>query len=890
MIDSVHSIIQLPPLPELPTETQCFSTYPLSWIQPCKHYLEQGMQSCTNAFNNKMAIRHIYHARAQLIDKLLIHLWQISGRSQERATLVAVGGYGRAELAPQSDIDLLILIHQKMTDDELSAIQAWITFLWDIGLTLGESIRTLEECIQLSEQDLSVMTNLMESRMLIGHKKHYVALSSYISEKTTWSSHKFYTAKVNEQHQRYLKYNSSSYDLEPNLKTSPGGLRDIQLMGWIAKHHFKHNTLQELAHQGVFSLKEYKTLLSCQYYLWRIRFVLHNITHRCDDRLLFEHQKIVAEKLGYQNTSESLAVEKLMKKYFRSVITIRNLTELLLQVFEELFLEKQQNIKNIPNEKDFHLVNDRISIIDNKKFIDNPSLLLKIFIISAQTKGHKKISAQTLRAIRDNRHLIDANFRNDPLNKQLFLTFFSIKHHNSHSFFLMKRHGILAEFLPAFKNISGQMQFDMFHSYTVDEHTLFLIKNLTHFCHQEAQNSLPICYKIMQDLEKVYLIYFAGLFHDIAKGRGGDHSTLGAKDALEFCTNLGLSDDDAQLIAWLVEHHLIMSATSQRKDISNPNVIQEFISEVNSQEKLDLMYILTVADIQATSPKLWNAWKDALLKELYMTASNHLCDTKNISTHQELSIDTIKSKTEQLLKQQKISMSATHAHWDLLDDNYFRYTPIDRIVWQTSCVIKHAHPSNPLVEIRQHRNESGTEIFIFSQDQADLFATITATLNQKQLNIQMAELFTNNNNYCLDTFIVLEEDGRPIRSTKRTQSIKKRLQKNLKNIKGFTRQVHHHAATRLKEFSVETKISFINNELLRYTQLDLTVRDQPGLLARIGEAFKHCQIKIHSARIITLGEKVEDTFLISTWDDRPVLDLELQEKVKQSIIQHLRTP
>ncbi|MCO7226506.1 [protein-PII] uridylyltransferase [Pleionea sp. CnH1-48] len=859
-----------------------------NWVTQCKHYLEQGSDIIEQAFADRVAIRHLIHARAVLVDQLLCALWRALITSDKQATLVAVGGYGRAELHPGSDIDLLILLTQpdhKVTQQQL---QTLITFLWDIGLNIGQSVRTVKECISLAKSDITIATNLMESRLLDGHAMLFDELIEKTQAKYMWPVKEFFDAKVAEQKARYRKYQGSSFDLEPNLKGSPGGLRDIQLVGWIAKRHFRSDSLQALTNQGVFTVKEYRTLMACQHLLWRLRFVLHSVTGRSEDRLLFEHQKKVAEKLGFKDKPEALAVEQLMKKYFRAAITVRNLTELLLQVFEEAILEEQKPKNQIPIDDDFLLENDRIRIKDNTLFVKKPELILKTFIVAAQVPGNKHVGARTLRAIRDNRHLIDQAYRDNPLHKQLFLDFFKLKHSGDRPFFLMKRNGILARFLPAFEKISGQMQFDMFHTFTVDEHTLFLLKNLVGFNDPEQAKEFPYCAKIMEQLEQPELIFLAGLFHDIAKGRGGDHSELGADDAYHFSIELGLNEKDAQIVSWLVRFHLIMSLTAQRKDISDPDVISNFASQVKNQQQLDLLYILTVADIRATSPKLWNSWKAALLQELYLTTTYFLKQGQQELLTTTQHIEEVKRQARSLLANRKVSLSKAEALWLTLDENYFNSSPVERIASQAESIVKHAHGKSPLVEIKRHHNQGGTEIFIYITDQADLFAAITATLSQKNLRVQAAELHTTNDGYCLDTFVVLEENGTPIQSSSRIQSIKKLLQKNLKNISGMSKRVNRYLSSRMKQFDVTTEVKFTNFDDARYTQLELTVLDRPGLLARIGETFKECGIIIHSARIVTLGEKVEDTFIISTPDEQAIVDKSLQEKIKQTIIERLK--
>jgi len=881
----VSRVVRSLPLPSCPKLSE-YPTGSTEAISLSKHYLKETAQTLADAFDNKVSVRHLVIARSTALDQLLTQIWASFGLSPHQACLVAVGGYGRGELHPGSDIDLLFLVTNKSSQTVESLLQPLITFLWDIGLNIGHSVRTAKECRQQAEQDITIATNLIESRVIVGEQALFQEMRKLTGPDSIWPARDFYEAKIAEQKARYRKYKGTSFELEPNLKGNPGGLRDVQLVGWIAKRYFSSESLHDLANRGVFTLREYRTLMTSQLFLWRVRFALHTITGRGEDRLLFQHQKKVAEYLGFEDKSESLAVEQLMQKYFRAASKIRNVTELLLQVFEEVILNQNQTLKIEPIDEFFQIENDRIALKDPSLVAEMPDLLLKTFITAAKVPGNKHVSATTLRALRDNRHLIDAKYRANDDYKALFLEFFSIKHTGDRPFFLLKRNGILASFLPMFEKISGQMQFDMFHAYSVDEHTLFLLKNLTRFANEDFAEEFPYCSKIMRDLKQPQLIFLAGLFHDIAKGRGGDHSELGAVDAYEFCRYLNMPEEECETVSWLVRCHLVMSVTAQRKDISDPEVIALFASQVETQQRLDLLYILTVADIRATSPKLWNSWKDALLRELYLTTSRYLAQDEAQPISQSAHIDDIKQQALHQLMSNKVPESAILALWSTLEENYFKTTPPDRIAWQTSSVIKHAHGNAPLVEIKRHHNEAGTEVFIYTSDQPGLFAAITAILSQKNLRTQAAELFTNNEGKCFDCFVVLEESGKPIQSASRVQSIRKLLQKKLKNIDGMSKKVERHISTRVKQFDVPTSIKFIKNRRIRYTQMELTALDQPGLLAAIGEAIRRCDMSIHSARIVTLGERVEDVFEISTIE-RESLNKEQKQRLREELTRQI---
>ncbi len=878
-------VLQQLPLPETPSIELADIESGIA-IQRCKTYLSEGQSVLNAAFNKRTSVRHLVHARSNLVDQLLKVLWRSFELSDQECALIAVGGYGRAELHPGSDIDLLFIIDDKTADKTLNNLQQLVTFFWDIGFQIGHSVRTINECKTKAIEDITIATNLIESRLIIGSEPLFQQMRLETGPDKIWPARDFYEAKIAEQKARYRKYKGSSFELEPNLKANPGGIRDIQLVGWIAKRYFVSESLHDLANDGIFTLKEYRTLMSSQLFLWRVRFALHVITGRGEDRLLFQHQKLVADYLGFKDKKEILAVEQLMQKYYRAASKIRNVTELLLQVFEEVILDTDKTLNIEPIDDYFQLENDRIALKNPNLVAEKPELLLETFIVAARVPGNKHVSAKTLRAIRDNRHLIDSSYRNNEKYKRLFLEFFSIKHTGDRPLFLIKRNGILAQFLPLFEKISGQMQFDMFHVYSVDEHTLFLLKNLTRFANPDFADEFPYCSKIMQSLDRPQLIFLAGLFHDIAKGRGGDHSTLGAKDAYDFCQYLHMPEEEAEIVSWLVQYHLMMSVTAQRKDISDPEVIAYFAEQVKTQQRLDLLYILTVADIRATSPKLWNSWKDALLKELYLTTSDYFARKSHKPVSEAEHISEIKQQALQRLSEKKVPESEVLSLWATLEDSYFKTTPVDRLVWQTRSVIKHAHGNAPLVEIKRHYNDAGTEIFIYTSDQPGLFAAMTAILSQKNLRTQAAELFTNRDGKCFDSFVVLEESGKPIQSKTRIQSIRKLLQKKLRNIDGMSKKVQRHVSSRVKHFDVPTEIVFKRDPNKRYTQLELTALDQPGLLAAIGDAIRNCNMSIHSARIVTLGEKVEDIFEISTLALEP-LNEEQKTHLKTQLLKHI---
>ncbi|MCW9000522.1 MAG: [protein-PII] uridylyltransferase, partial [Kangiellaceae bacterium] len=594
-------------------------------------FLERLEFQQRQAFNQGTNVRNLVKERARQIDKMLHSLWESLAISNQ-LSLIAVGGYGRGELHPFSDIDLLILFENEASDSDTSAIEKFISLLWDCRLKVGHAVRSVEQCYQLAAEDVTIATNLMESRLICGNAGHFETIKKLTSPDKIWDAGSFFDAKTLEQKLRYKKFDGSSFDLEPNVKSSPGGLRDIHLLGWIAQRTYYPKTLNQLIRQNVITKKEYYTLVKCQLYIWKVRFALHLVSGKAEDRLLFDYQKSAAEMMGFKDSKNSLAVEKMMKRYYRSALVIRNISDILLQVLEEHVRPPSSTQKVSEVDEHFQIVNQRVNAKDPKLFTNDPSQLLKVFQYIAKDNELKGITASTLRSIRAARYKITPSFRNNTNNKQLFVEFWHILHTSSRAMFLMKRSGVLADYLEAFRQITGQMQYDMFHNYTVDEHTLFLLKNLSDFADPAQSDEFPLCSEIMQRLKHPELIFLAGLFHDIAKGRGGDHSELGAIDAKNFCQQHQMDPEHSSIIEWLVANHLLMSLVAQKRDTSDPKVIQNFAQLVGNIQRLELLYILTVADIRATSNSLWNSWKDSLLRDLYLNTRYYLSqESKDIS-------------------------------------------------------------------------------------------------------------------------------------------------------------------------------------------------------------------------------------------------------------------
>lgn len=855
-----------------------------------RNTLNQSYLALESQFEKGISASSLVKQRSDVVDQILIYAWQHCAGDvrnfTEIATVVAVGGYGRGELHPHSDIDIMILLLKKDNKQLDEAIEKFIIFLWDIGLEIGHSVRTVKDCITQAKNDITIATNLMESRIIAGSEPLFTRMRSKTGPDRLWSGRKFFEAKWQEQIARHHKYNDTAYNLEPNIKEGPGGLRDIQMIGWVVKRHFGAQTLHDLVKHDFLTENEYQTLIDGQEFLWRIRMALHFMTGRREDRLLFDHQKPLAAQFGYEDKGHQLDVEQFMKTYYRTIGELGRLNEMLLQLFQEEILLSRKSTRPVRINERFQAQKGFIEVSQLDVFDEHPSALLEIFLLLQQRPELKGVRAGTIRLIRNHLHLIDDTFRDSPENKNLFMAIIRQPQGITNELRRMHRYGVLGAYIEAFGRIIGQMQYDLFHAYTVDEHTLFVVRNLRRFAVPEFKDEFPMCSEIISQIKKPEILYLAGLFHDIAKGRGGDHSELGADDALNFCLQHGMNRLDGNNVAWLVKNHLIMSMTAQRKDISDPDIVSTFAKKVGNVARLDYLYLLTVADIRGTNLELWNSWKGALLSELYLSAKRVLRrGSESPIDHAEIIAET-QSLARELLHLEKISDNKINVLWDDLGDDYFlRYTP-DDICNHTVSILNSYQPGQPLVSIYEPKDFRGTAIFIYTKAEKHLFASVTATLDQSGLTIADARIITSQSNYTLDTYIVFESSGKPVNNSFRNKEIKDALVQKIMNpvigspiaSRGVPRQHKH--------FKFPTTVIFnedINNQR---TIMEVTTTDAPGLLAKIGLVLQHRNIHIQNAKIGTIGSRAEDIFFITDENNKP-LNADTSLQMEQEIIRVL---
>ncbi len=841
-----------------------------------KKCLKEATRKMDAWFAQGMTIEELVLARAWLIDQVLRLTWEHLDWSKGcEATLLAVGGYGRGELHPGSDIDILILLAEDHYQQHQETIERFLTLPWDMGLQVSSSVRSLNDCASLAAHDLTIITNLMESRVICGPASLHKQLLKRIDSSKMWPGKAYLQAKFDEQRTRHKKYNDTEYDLEPNIKSSPGGLRDLHMLGWVARRHYGTHDLAELLELGFLTGDEYEQLQSCRAFLWQVRWSLHRLAGRCEDRLLFDHQRTLASQFGYQDRKGALAVEQFMQRYFRTVMVLSQLNDLLLQHFDDDILSADSPQQGSPINERFRVVNNYIEAVGSKVFANYPPAILEMFVLITRDQSIQGPTAETIRLIRDHQLLVDDNFRKDPRCTRLFLELMRAPFALTITLRRMARYGILGRYLPEFGQIIGQMQYDLFHTYTVDAHTLLLIKYLRSFSDSDSVERFPVAARMIHKIPKPELLYLAGLYHDIGKGRGGDHSQIGAIEAKKFCRVHGLNKEDTSLIVWLVREHLSMSMTAQKKDLSDPWVIKDFARRVGTRERLKYLYLLTVADINATNPGLWNGWRASLLQQLFW--QTHRLLKRGVDNLPQINeqIALTKQRAMDLLAHLGIQEEAISYQWDQFDDEYFLRHQSDEISWQTAAILSH-QTDEPLIiipEVPAGYEQQGSKVFVYTRDQTNLFAATVVAFHRLRLAIQEARIITSRTNYSLDTYTVLEEDGSAIGDNAgRIDEIKSHLLCVLQAPDRFPDLIRRRTPRLLRYFNHKPQVVLSSQIEPRQTVLDINATDRPGLLALIGKTFTELALQVHGAKIATFGEKVEDRFIIADSTGEPISD------------------
>jgi len=846
-------------------------------VAAARELLKERYTADATAFRQGGDVRALVHSRSDTVDTVLRLIWnRYPFASSEDIALVAVGGYGRGELHPHSDIDLLILTRDGVREEWQDDLGAFVTLLWDLKLDIGHSVRSIEESVAAARKDITILTNLLETQTIAGPDSLRQYLSERVYSDDVSTDRDYFLAKRQEQQERHKKYGDTEYNLEPNVKGSPGALRDIQTIGWITKRHFGLQNIADLTRFSILTEEEHRILYQGETLLWQLRYGLQLLADRNENRLLFDHQRALAEMLGYRDEDERLGVELMMQSYYRTVLALVELTDVILQYYDEAILGAGDEGDIQPLNKRFQIRNRYIEAVNNQVFAYAPYAIMEIFVLMAQHPEIKGIRATTIRSLRAHRHLIDDAFRSDLAVTTLFMELLRTPHDLDQTLGAMKKYNVLGRYLPEFGQIIGQMQHDLFHIYTVDAHTMRVIRNMARLNRAEARSEYPLASRLIHHLPKLETLYIAGLYHDIAKGRGGDHSELGAVDAEAFCQRHHLSERDTQLVSWLVENHLLMSMTAQRKDISDPQIIHAFAKAVPSQTHLDYLYIMTVCDISATNPKLWNTWRASLLRQLYIETKRALRRGTETPVDRQDWVRATQSEAREILHAQNMTDEQIDRVWDTVDEDYFLQDSTVDIAWQTAAIIRHGDNPDPLVLIRDTRGgptEGYSQIIIYMKDRVALFAATTAVLEQLNLNIVDARISSGEGPFSISSYVVLDEQGQPLGvDPARKERVRKRLIEELDDPEDYPDIIHRRTPRQLKHFAFPTEVTFSNDTVNQRTVMEVITPDRPGLLARIGQVLLEYRIRLTNAKIATLGERVEDVFFVTDEHGGPLSD------------------
>ncbi len=833
-------------------------------IADYKKLLKQSDEKLNQAFYQWHNISRLVKTRAWIIEQLIVELWQRNGLDQTQLSLVAVGGFGRGDLQPHSDVDLLILYHKNLPE---SAVSAFVQNLWDLGLDVGQAVRTVEESVQLASQDITVATNLMESRFIQGEHQLYNDMHKKTNDQHMWSGRAFFQAKYQEQLNRHEKCGGTAYNLEPNIKEGQGGLRDIQMVTWVAQRHYHVSSMHGLVDVGFLYPEEYLQLQKGMRKLWKIRYALHLLAGRKEDRLLFEHQKELAKIFSYQDDEESLAVEKFMQSHYRNAMQLEQLNMRLLQLFQEDIIQSHEDKNVIQLNADFQIINHYLDLTHEDVFTERPEALIEVFHHYQQNPQIHGIRANALRHINQNLYLINEQFRADAGIKTMFLDIFKHRNLVFKQLKLMNALGVLGAYMPVFGRIVGRMQYDLFHMYTVDQHTLFVLRNIRKIFLTQKQH--PHAHEVSQQIKQPYVLNLAGFFHDIAKGRGGDHAELGAVEARQFAEDFQLKQADADLLVWLVKYHLIMSVVAQKQDISDPQVIAQFAHLVRRQHYLDHLYILTVADIAGTDPKLWNSYKDSLLQELYLRTTQYL------SAEQPDLVETTKAEAMDLVDQ-KLHEDVVDL-WQHIPDRFFDYSSPEQIAQISQAI---AENNNQATVCVTDLHDDGFELMLYGKDQVGLFHHVVEVLAEHLISVANARIYSGNNGFVLDYFHCLGDYEKS-----NIEQIELGLQRVLNSENETTTQRELVVSRREKMFLEQPTLIFSEGRHENETRFEIKCTDYAGLLVNITQIFVDQGIDIHAAKIGTFGHRAEDVFWISY--ERNSLNEQEQDLLRKSLMELL---
>jgi len=809
-----------------------------------------------SSYKKKYSIKKLIKEKSNITDNLIKDYWNKNNLNNINASLLAVGGYGRRELYPFSDIDILILLKDYNDLKNKNNIENFIADIWKLKTSVGHSVRDIEECIKNMNKDVTVYTNILDVRFIEGDKKLYNDLIINIKKNSIWTKKKFLIAKKNEQNKRYQKYSNTGYLVEPDIKEGPGGFRDLQTLLWIAKKIYNIKSLADLYSLEIISKKEYLSLLKSERFLSKTRFLLHYIHNKAEERLYFASQKKLAHLFGYQ-IDKNIGVENYMQRFYKHITNIKQLNEILIKHFENV-INEDNKLYDKSTENDFFIFkNGAISVKNKNVFIKDPSKLFEIFLQRDNNGNLYEISANTIRQIKESLYLIDKNFKSQKKNKELFLSIFYQKNGVARCLRKMNDYGVLASYLKPFSRIVGMMQFDLFHIYTVDEHTLSVLSNARFMSTEECKKKYPFVFEIFKNLRYPEILYLGAIFHDIGKGRNKDHSNIGSNESLKFCREHGINKHQSVMVAWLVENHLLMSLTIQKKDIGDSLVIKEFADKVKTQERLDYLYLLTIADIRGTNPSLYTDWKDSLLRELYLSSKSYFRKNIFVSKKTDRYLKNLKESVKRILYN-KINIKDFNKVWLNFDTDYLRRHSEEEIAGHIELII--INNAKNAVSIKDREVKGCTELTVYQSERNNIFSYVANIIDNLNINIVDAKIITLKNNQALDTYLIIDENGKFIKDKHILNFLKDKimglLNSNRYEIKKITKKQTHNIASFKNFISIE--ITEKTKELL----IEVSTLDHPGLLSKICESLDSCNLMVKDAKISTLGEEANDVFIV----------------------------
>ena len=867
----------IPPLPRLPTAV------PRSGVagearRALRQLLGDVDRALATAFRDGADASVLARRRSESVQRIVVHVWTACLGDVSDAALFAIGGFGRGLLFPCSDVDLLALVEQA-EPARMRALEQFFATLWDVGLKVGHAVRDAAQCHALAAQDASVFTSLLDARRLAGDPALEASLRAIVDDPALWPPRAYLDVRLAERNARHARFNDTAYNLEPNIKDGPGGLRTLDSLRWLGRRLAHAGDFPEMTADGLLDPAEEETLLQAEMTLRRYRWALHLEAGRAEERLLFDYQRPLAERLGFRDEHEkNLGVEQFMQGYYRAASQIERLGTQLVERFEEM-LEAPKEPQAVG--EDFIRYGARLAMRDPDLLLRRPAALVEIFIARVEEPGIVGFTADTMRRLHQATAALDGQLADDPSVLGAFLRLLRLGAPAVDALWRMNRHGLLAAILPAFGKVFGRMQYDLFHAYTVDEHTLRVLRNVARFADPAAKAEFPIACEIWAALDKPELMLLAALFHDIAKGRGGDHSVLGEHDARAFCALVGLSGEEGEIVAWLVRWHLLMSTTAQRQDITDPDVVQRFADLVGERARLDRLYMLTIADIIGTSPKLWNGWNDRLLADLYTATRYALRNEEEVFVDAPTRVRECRERALALLEADGFAATDVLRTWaDFPDLSFLRHRP-EQIAWQTAAILS-AKGAMPLVEVHPLSVRGTTELFVYVPDRDGLFAALTAMLDRLHFSVMEARILSSHTGMALDTFLLLDATTQQPATELRAEELKQRMQRALAQ-PGHTHQpAKRNMSRHLRHFQIAPKIAF--SAAGDRTRLSLVGTDRPGLLAGVAQAMAEAGARVHDARIATFGERAEDFFLVTNRSDLP-LSLPQQDALLHALLE-----